>query len=74
MKLTMTEAHSWDVPDEIIGGQPRRLARDPVEPEERSGNRQAARGEHQVGPPKEMMEAVKQAIAEKPSARSSTGP
>ena len=64
VKLTMTESHSWDVPDAILAGGQHGLARDPVEPQECSGNRHGPKIE--MAPPPGFMEAVKEVVAKKP--------
>jgi uncharacterized protein YndB with AHSA1/START domain len=64
VKLTMTEAHSWNVPDDILaggrGGWPAIL----------SGLKSVLETgkplDIKMEPPKELMEAVKRAVVEKP--------
>jgi uncharacterized protein YndB with AHSA1/START domain len=64
VKLTMTEAHSWDVPDDILaggrGGWPAIL----------SGLKSVLETgkplDIKLEPPKALMEAVKRAVADKP--------
>jgi len=41
VRLTMTEAHQWDVPDALLTGGRAGWAGHPVEPQEPAGNRQA---------------------------------
>ena len=64
VKLTMTEAHSWNVPDDILaggrGGWPAILSGLKSVPE--TGNPLDIKME----PPNELMEAVKRAVVAKP--------
>ena len=64
VKLTMTEAHSWNVPDDILaggrGGWPAILSG--LKSVLETGNPLDIKME----PPKELMEAVKRAVVEKP--------
>ena len=48
VKLTMTKAFRWEVPDAILAGPPG-LAVHPLEPQERPGNRQAGPRQRQDG-------------------------
>jgi uncharacterized protein YndB with AHSA1/START domain len=65
VKLTMTEAHSWDVPEAILSGGrtgwPKIMSS--LKSVLETGRPLVTRSE---GPPPEMMEAVKHALAEKP--------
>lgn len=65
VKVTVTEAHSWDVPDAILSGGrmgwPKILSS--LKSLLETGKPLAAANE---GPPPEFMAAVKQAVAEKP--------
>src|ERR1043165_907267 len=71
VKLTMSEAHSWDVPRDILkGGEtgwPKILSS--LKSLLEVGNPLAAANE---APPPEFMEAVKKAVAEKPWLQSSS--
>jgi uncharacterized protein YndB with AHSA1/START domain len=64
VKLTMTEAHCWNVPDEILaggrGGWPAILS------SLKSVLETAKPLDIRMEPPKEMMEAVRRAVLEKP--------
>jgi uncharacterized protein YndB with AHSA1/START domain len=64
VKLTMTEAHQWDVPDALLeAGQPERPAiLSSLKSVLETGKPLVVKLE----PPKDMMEAVKQAVATKP--------
>ena len=57
VRLTMTESHSWNVPEAILFGRPYGLAGDPVEPQEllETGKLLAI----QMEPPREMIEAIR---------------
>ena len=48
VKLTMAEAHSWDVPGEILAGGPTGWPTDPFEPQERARDRQALDDRHKA--------------------------
>jgi uncharacterized protein YndB with AHSA1/START domain len=65
VKVTMTEAHSWDVPEAILSGG--RMGWPKIMSSLKSvletGRPLVAKPE---GPPAEMMEAVQRAVAEKP--------
>jgi hypothetical protein len=65
VKVTMTEAHSWDVPEAILSGG--RMGWPKIMSSLKSvleiGRPLVTKSE---GPPPEMMEAVKRALAEKP--------
>jgi uncharacterized protein YndB with AHSA1/START domain len=66
VKLTMTEAHRWDVPDAILAGgrQGWPLILSSLKSMLETGK--PIEINVKVGPPKEMIEAVKQAVATKP--------
>ena len=66
VKLTMTEAHRWDVPDAILAGgrQGWPLILSSLKSVLETGK--PIEINVKVGPPKEMIEAVKQAVATKP--------
>jgi len=65
VKVTMTEAHSWDIPEAILAGGrmgwPKIMAS--LKSLLETGKPLAAANE---GPPSEMLAAVKKAVAEKP--------
>ena len=64
VRLTMTESHSWDIPDAILAGGrsgwPAILSN--LKSVLETGRPMAIK----MGPPPEMIEAVKKAVAEKP--------
>jgi uncharacterized protein YndB with AHSA1/START domain len=64
IKLTMTESHSWDVPDAILAGG--RSGWPAVLSSLKSVLETGSPLSLQMGPPPEMVEAVKQAVTEKP--------
>ncbi len=66
VKLTMTEAHQWDVPDAILAGgrQGWPLILSSLKSLLETGKPIVVGVK--VGPPKEMLEAVKDAVAKKP--------
>ena len=64
VKLTMTEAHSWDVPDAILAGG--RAGWPAILSSLKSVLETGKALNIKMGPPNEMMEAVKQAVAAKP--------
>jgi len=73
VKLTMTEAHQWEVPDAILAGgrQGWPFILSSLKSVLETGKPIAV--SVKMGPPPEMMAAVKDAVAKKPWARSSTG-
>ena len=73
VKLTMTEAHQWAVPDAILAGgrQGWPFILSSLKSVLETGKPIAV--SVKMGPPPEMMAAVKDAVAKKPWARSSTG-
>ena len=73
VKLTMTEAHQWEVPDAILAGgrQGWPFILSSLKCVLETGKPIAV--SVKMGPPPEMMAAVKDAVAKKPWARSSTG-
>jgi len=66
VRLTMTEAHQWDVPDAILAGgrQGWPLILSSLKSVLETG--QPITISPAMGPPKEMIETVKRAVAEKP--------
>ena len=66
VKLTMTEAHQWDVPDAILAGgrQGWPLILSSLKSVLETGK--PIESAVKMGPPKEMLEAVKEACATKP--------
>jgi uncharacterized protein YndB with AHSA1/START domain len=64
VKLTMTEAHSWQVPDEILAGG--RTGWPAILSSLKSVLETGKPLDMKLEPPKNMMEAVKEAIAKKP--------
>jgi hypothetical protein len=64
VKLTMTEAHSWDVPDEILAGG--RTGWPAILSSLKSLLETGKPLDIKLEPPKQMMEAVKRAVAEQP--------
>ena len=64
VKLTMTEAHSWNIPDDILaggrGGWPAILS------SLKSVLETGKPLDVKMEPPKDLMEAVKRVVAEKP--------
>jgi hypothetical protein len=66
VKLTMTEAHQWDVPDAILAGgrQGWPLILSSLKSLLETGK--PIEVGVKMGPPKEMLEAVKEACAKKP--------
>ena len=73
VKLTMTEAHQWEVPDAILAGgrQGWPFILSSLNSVLETGKPIAV--SEKMGPPPEMMAAVTEAVAKKPWARSSTG-
>jgi uncharacterized protein YndB with AHSA1/START domain len=73
VKLTMTEAHQWEVPDAILAGgrQGWPFILSSLKSVLETGKPIAV--SVKMGPPPEMMAAVKDAVAKKPWVRSSTG-
>ena len=64
VKLTMTEAHSWKVPDEILAGG--RTGWPAILSSLKSVLETGKSLDIKLEPPREMMEAVKEAVAKKP--------
>jgi hypothetical protein len=64
VKLTMTEAHSWKVPDEILAGG--RTGWPAILSSLKSILETGKPLDIKLQPPPPMMEAVKRAVAEKP--------
>jgi hypothetical protein len=66
VKVTMTESHQWDVPDAILAGgrQGWPLILSSLKSVLETGNPIAINVP--MGPPKEMIDAIRQAIATKP--------
>jgi hypothetical protein len=64
VKLTMTEAHSWKIPDEILAGG--RAGWPAILSSLKSVLETGRPLDIKVEPPKDMIEAVKQAITKKP--------
>jgi uncharacterized protein YndB with AHSA1/START domain len=66
VKLTMTEAHQWDIPDAILAGgrQGWPLILSSLKSVLETGKPIVV--SVKMGPPKEMLEAIRQAVASKP--------
>lgn len=64
VRLTMTESHSWDVPDAILAGG--RSGWPAILSSLKSVLETGKPLMMEMGPPPELMEAVKKAVAEKP--------
>ena len=64
VKLTMTEAHSWDIPDDILAGG--RAGWPAILSSLKSVLETGKPLDIKMEPPPEMMEAVKTAVAERP--------
>jgi len=64
VRLTMTEAHSWDVPDAILSGG--RMGWPAVLSNLKSVLETGKPLSIKAEPPKQMLDAVRQAVAEKP--------
>jgi uncharacterized protein YndB with AHSA1/START domain len=67
VKLTMTEAHSWDVPDDVLAGG--RSGWPAILSSLKSVLETGKPLDVQMAPPPEFIEAVKRVVAEKPWAR-----
>jgi hypothetical protein len=66
VKLTMTETHRWDIPDAILAGgrQGGPLILSGLKSLLETGKPVRVSG--MMGPPQEMLEAVREAVAKKP--------
>jgi len=73
VKLTMTEAHQWDVPDAILAGgrQGWPLVLSSLKSLLETGKPIVV--SVKMGPPKEMIEAIKEAVATKPWRKAEAG-
>ena len=69
VKLTMTEAHSWDVPEDILAGG--RQGWPAILSSLKSALETGKALEIKMEPPKGMVDAVRRAVADKPWRRSS---
>jgi uncharacterized protein YndB with AHSA1/START domain len=64
LRLTMTESHNWDIPEAILAGG--RMGWPAILSNLKSVLETGKAMDIKMGPPPEMLEAVKKAVAEKP--------